>query len=103
MNKWALITGASTGIGCELAKVFAANGWHLVLVARNEVRLECVAAELRAAHRIDVKVLAKDLTMALGPADIFEALRSTPISALVNNAGFGWQGPFARCEPKVSL
>jgi len=102
-NNRVLITGASTGIGYELAKLFAADGWHLVLVARNEARLQQVAAELRAAHRIDVKVLAKDLAVPTALAEIFEALRDTPITALVNNAGFGWQGPFARGEIKVSL
>ena len=103
MSKSALITGASTGIGYELAKLFAADGWHLVLVARNEARLQQVAAELRAAHHIEVEVLAKDLTVASAPGELFEALRNTPISALVNNAGFGWQGPFARGELQVSL
>ena len=102
-NNLALITGASTGIGCELAKLFAADGWRLVLVARNEARLQQVAAELRAAHRIDVNVLAKDLTAVTAPAELFEALRDMPISALVNNAGFGWQGPFARGDLQVSL
>jgi len=103
MNNRALITGASTGIGCELAKLFAADGWHLVLVARNEARLQQVAAELRAAHHIDATVLAKDLSVSSAPAEIFESLRNVPISALVNNAGFGWQGPFASGELKVSL
>ena len=103
MSKWALITGASTGIGYELAKLFADDGWNLVLVARNEARLQQVAAELRATHRSEVEVLAKDLTIATAPAEIFESLRDVPISALVNNAGFGWQGPFARGELKVSL
>ena len=95
MNQWALITGASTGIGRELANVFATNKFNLVLVARNEARLKQAADELRAAHNIETKILAKDLSLSSTPQQIFDALRDTPISVLVNNAGFGWRGAFA--------
>jgi hypothetical protein len=98
MNEWVLITGGSTGIGYELAKVFAANKFNLILVARNEARLKQVADELRAQHGIETKILAKDLSLANAPQEIFDALRDTPISALVNNAGFGWRGAFAECD-----
>src|SRR5207302_5367891 len=66
----ALITGASTGIGYELSKVFAREGYRLVLVARNQQRLQEVAAELRAAHGGDVHALAKDLGLASTPSEI---------------------------------
>lgn len=95
MNQWALITGGSAGIGHELAKVFAANKFNLVLVARNEVRLKQVADELRTKHSIESKILVKDLALPAAPQEIFDALRDTPISVLVNNAGFGWRGAFA--------
>lgn len=95
MNQWALITGGSAGIGHELAKVFAANKFNLVLVARNEARLKQVADELRTAHGIETKILVKDLSLPAAPQEIFDALRDTPISVLVNNAGFGWRGAFA--------
>jgi len=98
MNDWALITGGSMGIGQELAKVFAANKFNLVLVARNESRLKQVADELRAQHNIQTKILVKDLSLASAPQEIFDALRDTPISVLVNNAGFGWRGAFAECD-----
>jgi hypothetical protein len=98
MNEWALITGASAGIGHELAKVFAANKFNLVLVARNEARLRKVADELRAQHGIETKVLARDLSLSNTPQEIFDALRVTPVSVLVNNAGFGWRGAFAECD-----
>ena len=75
MNDWALITGASSGIGWELAKLFAAGRFNLVLVARNKLRLEALAAELGGSNAIQVKVLAKDLASPTAPADIFEALR----------------------------
>lgn len=95
MNQWALITGGSAGIGHELAKVFAAHKFDLVLVARNEARLKQVADELRAAHSIEKKILVKDLSLPTAPQEIFDALRDTPVSVLVNNAGFGWRGAFA--------
>ena len=98
MNEWALITGGSMGIGHELAKVFAANKFNLVLVARNEARLKQVADELRAQHGIETKILVQDLSHGTAPQEIFDALRDTPISVLVNNAGFGWRGAFAGCD-----
>jgi len=98
MNQWALITGASGGIGHELAKVFAAEKFNLVLVARSEARLKKVAEELRAQHGIETKILVKDLSLPNAPQEVFDALRDTPISVLVNNAGFGWWGAFAECD-----
>jgi len=98
MNEWALITGASMGIGHELAKVFAAKKFNLVLVARNEARLQKVADELRAQHGVETKILVKDLSLPNAPKEIFDALKDTPISVLVNNAGFGWRGAFAECD-----
>jgi short-subunit dehydrogenase len=98
MNEWALITGASAGIGHELAKVFAAEKFNLVLVARNEARLKKVAEELRAQHGIETMILVKDLSLSNASQEIFDTLRDTPISVLVNNAGFGWRGAFAECD-----
>jgi short-subunit dehydrogenase len=98
MNEWALITGGSMGIGHELARVFAAEKFNLILVARSEARLRLVAEELRAQHGIEIKLLVKDLSLANAPQEIFEALRDTPVSVLVNNAGFGWRGAFAECD-----
>src|SRR4051794_9333580 len=86
MSQWALITGASSGIGWELAKLFAADKFNLVLVARNEERLNQLATELRTQNNIEVKVLAKDLSLPNKPQEIFDELRATPISILVNNA-----------------
>lgn len=95
MNEWALITGGSAGIGHDLAKVFAANKFNLVLVARNEARLKDVADELRAKHGIETKILVKDLSLPNAPQEIFDSLRDTAVSVLVNNAGFGWRGAFS--------
>ena len=103
MSQWALITGASSGIGLELAKLFAADKFNLVLSARNEARLNQLAAELRARHGIEIKVIAKDLSTATAPQDLFAELQGTPISILVNNAGIGWHGAFAQTDLQQSL
>ena len=86
----ALITGASGGIGLELARIFAREGSALVLVARNRRRLEEIAAELKPAQ---VRVIAKDLSVS-GAAE--ETHAEVPqVDVLVNNAGFGVYGKFA--------
>src|SRR5260221_4982575 len=98
MNDWALVTGASSGIGRELAKLLAAGRYNLVLLARNEQRLRELASELTGAHPIEIKVLPKDLARPEAAGEIFEALRDTPVSILVNNAGFGSHGLFAELD-----
>lgn len=103
MSEWALITGASSGIGRELAKLFAADQFNLVLVARNESRLAELASELRGRNGIEVRVLAKDLNLPTAPAELFEALRDIPVSILVNNAGVGWRGAFVKTDLSRSL
>ncbi len=96
----ALITGASSGIGYELAKVFARNGYDLVLTARNREQLQRVADEVRA-FGIDAEVLPADLADPAAPQAIFDHLHqpSRPLDVLVNNAGFGTFGPFAQSDP----
>ena len=98
MKDWTLITGASTGIGAELAKLFASAGCNLALVARNETRLKQLAGELEAAHQIETRVLPKDLAGTNAAAEIFDAMRDLPVAVLVNNAGFGAYGSFARAD-----
>jgi short-subunit dehydrogenase len=93
-NQWALITGATAGIGYELAKCFAANRFDLVLVARNEKRLQEIGGELKARHGVEATSLPRDLAQPEAAANIFDAVRDRPISVLVNNAGFGCYGPF---------
>src|SRR5688572_184775 len=96
----ALITGASTGIGHELAKLFARDGHQLVLVARNHKRLETVAEECRKLGSARVTVFAKDLADLEAPDEIFAATEHarTEIDFLVNNAGFGARGPFSTSD-----
>ncbi len=96
MNKTALITGASAGIGYELTKIFSKNGHHLVLVARNKERLDAIAAEMQEAHNIQAKVISKDLSEPDSPQEIYDEVVADgiDIDVLVNNAGFGLNGPF---------
>jgi len=86
----ALITGASDGIGLELARIMAGDGYDLVLVARNQKRLEEIARELKPAR---VGVLAKDLSVAGAAEEIHREI--SQVEVLVNNAGFGVFGKFA--------
>ncbi len=91
-----LITGASSGIGLELAKGFAADKSNLVLVARSTEALEKRAADLRRQYQIEVCVLPADLSQAESPQRIFDELkgRGIAVDVLVNNAGFGLHGMF---------
>jgi uncharacterized protein len=102
-GKTALITGASTGIGRDLAELFARDGHHLILTARNESQLQDLAGKLREQYRINAEVLVQDLSLADGPARIFEQLRSRTIDYLINNAGFGSYGPFAEADTAGQL
>ena len=93
----ALVTGASGGIGYELAKVLAREGNDLVLVARSTEQLEKIAADLREDFGVDVRVLPADLSEPGAPDRIQERLVADGLGVdiLVNNAGFGTLGPFA--------
>ncbi|MEZ0169872.1 SDR family NAD(P)-dependent oxidoreductase [Microvirga sp. TS319] len=95
--RWAVITGASSGIGAEMARVFAARGYALVLAARRHERLEALGEEIQKNHGVPVEVMALDLEDRGAPQDLAEMLRDQGIRAhtLVNNAGFGLRGDFA--------
>jgi uncharacterized protein len=95
MSEWVLVTGASAGIGRELARIFAEHGFDLVLVARDGQRLHQLAAELQAAHKIQTRVLPQDLAQPGAADHLLKELGDTPLTVLVNNAGFGHYGDFA--------
>lgn len=99
----AVITGASMGIGLELAKLAAADGHDLVLIARSQDRLAALAAELRSAHGVSATVVPADLTDPAAPARVAEVIDAAGLApdVLVNCAGFGssglyWQSDRAR-------
>ncbi len=92
----AVITGASTGIGRELARLSAREGYDVVLVARSQPELERLASEIRQSTGRTVWVIAKDLSLASAPRELFQAvsdLGARP-DVLINNAGFGLLGRF---------
>jgi len=101
----ALITGASSGIGREFAKLFAADRYDLVVVARAQDRLEQLKAELEEAHDINVHVVVSDLSAPTSPDRVHEAVTAANIQVdvLVNNAGFGGFGLFHETELEHEL
>ncbi len=99
-GKWALVTGASAGIGKALAEEIAAGGTNLVLTARRRERLEALAQALSNAYKIRAEVFAADLSQPAAPAEIlaFTREKDIHIDLLVNNAGFGAYGEFATSD-----
>jgi len=100
MNKTALITGASSGLGAEFARIHASKGDNLVLVARSKDKMDALKAELEKQFGISVNVIAKDLSEQSAPRAIYDELQTQKINVdyLINNAGFGDFGLFAECN-----
>ena len=100
MKNVALITGASSGIGKELAFIHAEKGGDVVIVARSSGKLQQLKSELEAKHNVNVHVIVKDLTEASAPREIYDELKSEGIAVeyLINNAGFGGRGKFHERE-----
>ena len=95
----ALITGASSGLGAEFARQLAARGYHLILTARRQSRLEQLAAELHRQASIPVEILVADLATLEGQQVVADHIRRLPaLDLLVNNAGFGTNGRFSQVE-----
>lgn len=89
-----LITGASSGIGRDMAKIFAIKGYNLVLVARNEKQLKELAKELKQTNQIEVETIAMDLSIVENCKELHKKVQDVDI--LINNAGFGDCGDFTK-------
>jgi short-subunit dehydrogenase len=105
LSKTALITGASGGIGYELALLFARDGYDCILVARSPDKLKGLAERLESEQRVKTLVLAKDLSKPTAVDEIFEEVTaaSMHVDVLVNNAGFPVFGPFVDTDLRVEL
>ncbi|WP_372423181.1 SDR family NAD(P)-dependent oxidoreductase [Salinarimonas chemoclinalis] len=95
-TRWTIVTGASSGIGAEIARQFSSIGHNLVLVARRREKLEALASELTTADRGAVEVIELDLGRTEAPGELHAAVteKGLAIHTLVNNAGFGLRGDF---------
>ena len=104
-SRIALITGASSGIGLELARRFAENHFDLVLVARNRARLMELGAEFQKTYGVQVRISPKDLSHYKASQELFEELTEAGVKVhtLVNNAGFGGYGEFATSDLQHEL
>jgi short-subunit dehydrogenase len=100
---WALVTGASSGIGAEFARQLAGIGLNLILVARRKQRLDDLARQLESANKIAVQTIAADLSRPDFLSLIASAIGSSEIGLLVNNAGFGLAGEFLSHELEKEL
>ena len=98
VDRWALVTGASAGIGAEYARQLAARGCSLVLTARRFDRLETLAAELRNTHAVAVECIAEDLAQIDAVDRLYSEIvrRGLAIDIIINNAGYGVAGNFLK-------
>jgi len=105
VSKTALITGASGGIGYELALLFARDGFDCILVARSEDKLTELATRLEREHRVKTTVIARDLSRPSAVDEIYEAViaAAMPVDVLVNNAGFPVFGLFVETDLQTEL
>lgn len=102
MEKTVLITGASGGIGLELAKIFAREGYNLVITARSEDKLVALKTTLEETRKIKVEIFPKDLSENGAARQLYDftVQKGMTVDVLVNNAGFGDYGEFVKCNPE---
>lgn len=101
----ALITGASSGIGRELAKIHASQGGDLVIVARSEDKLQALKAEIEKQYKVKVTIIVKDLSRVESCQEIYAELKKAnlEIDYLINNAGFGGVGKFHELDLQTQI
>lgn len=105
MQKTALITGASGGIGYEFSKILARNAYNLVLVSRTKEQLNAISKELENEYAIQTKVIPKDLSKSDAPQELYDEIVAdgVEIAVLINNAGFGLNGKFVDISAEKQL
>jgi len=104
-DRYALITGASSGIGYEFTKLLAKDGINLIIVSRSKNKLEQVKAEIENKYRVKIKILPKDLSNPKVPLEIFSGLEKEDLNVeiLINNAGFTLLGKFSETDLQKEL
>jgi short-subunit dehydrogenase len=100
IKKWTLITGATSGIGYELTKVFASNGHNLILIARNQEDLERISKELSQEYNVDATWFQRDLFTRNGAFEVYDFVKTSglQVEILVNDAGQGQFGEFINTD-----
>jgi hypothetical protein len=105
MKEYILLTGASSGIGYEMAKLLAAKKYNLILVARNATKLAEIQIELSTTHSVVVEIIAKDLSNVTAAIELYNEIQSKNllVTSLVNNAGVGAYGNFTEMSLEDDL
>ena len=96
---WALVTGASSGLGVEFVRQLAAKGLNCVLVARRQDRMDALASDVQKTHGVQTRVIARDLTRDSACEQVAEAVADLEIGLLINNAGYGLAGKYHLLDP----
>jgi uncharacterized protein len=99
-GRWALITGASSGLGADFARELAGRGCNLILVARREEPMQVLAREIKARHQVEIDVITLDLVPPEAPQQLYDQLKAAgrQVDVLINNAGLGLYGAFLEIE-----
>jgi hypothetical protein len=99
-GKYALVTGASSGLGVDFARNLARRGCNLILVARREHQLRAVQAEISQQHNVDVMIIPMDLSTSDAPQALYDQIKESGkvVDVLINNAGYGVYGAFTEIE-----